>query len=90
MDRFMAFMRKYSFFIGFIPTALLYSLVSKDIFHKPTIGWVSVSLLAIQLTGFFFQIGFLISDFRKIRAVKKQLREELKGLSPEQLKDLGL
>jgi hypothetical protein len=85
----MAFMRKYSFYIGFIPMALFYSLVSKA-FHRETISWVSVSLLIIQLTGFFFQIGFLISDWRKLRAAKKQLREELKFLSPEQLKDLGL
>ena len=90
MSRFMAFMRKYAFYIGFIPTALLYSLVSKNVFHRETIAWVTIGLLAIQLTGFFFQIGFLIQDWRKLRTVKKQLREELKFLSPEQLKDLGL
>lgn len=88
----MAFMRKYAFYIGFIPTALIYSVVSKGVFHRETIGWVSLTLLAIQLAGLAFQIGIFVSDYRKLKAIKKQLRDELagQGVSPDQLKDLGL
>lgn len=74
MKKFLKFMEVAAMPIGIVPWTLLYIQGGK-LFHYEPIGWVSLTLLAFQFTGMFFQVGFAVRSYLQLRALKKQMKD---------------